>query len=200
MQQVQTKFQFDFIGSALNLQPRCVVQKMSVLRKQATDNLLKPGAGMRNGFQRGQLSLVFLFAFDHQPMEFSEVLAFSELMAFGFLPDSRAHVALGNTNLVKQLIQRYSLFFLQSFLNNCSVFLIEVTQSVPLMLVTINVSNVRFAMECSLAEASVGLCCVSEKFQHSLSKLLSGKEEVGCNTEVMSGSYDLIVFFFFFPL
>lgn len=32
----------------------------------------------------------------------------------------------------------------------------------------------------------------------SLRKLLFGKEEVGCNTEVMSSSYDLIVFFFFF--
>ena len=152
---------------------------------------------MRNGFQRGQLSLVFLFALDYQLMEFSEVLAFPELMAFGFPPDSRAHIALGNTNLVKQLIQRYGLFFLQSFLNNYSVFLIEATQSVPLMLVTISVFNVCFAMECSLAEASVKLFCISEKFQHSLSKLLFGKAEVGCNTEVISSSYDLIVFFFF---
>lgn len=42
---------------------------------------------MRKGLQRGSLLLVFLFAFDHQPMEFSEVLTFPELMAFGFLPD-----------------------------------------------------------------------------------------------------------------
>lgn len=34
------------------------------------------------------LALVsLLFAFDHQPIEFSEVLAFPELVAFGFLPD-----------------------------------------------------------------------------------------------------------------
>lgn len=40
---------------------------------------------MRNGFQRDQLSLVVLFAFDHQPMEFLEVLAFPD----GFWVSSR---------------------------------------------------------------------------------------------------------------
>lgn len=58
---------------------------------------------MGNGFQRGSLLLVFLFASDHQPMEFSEVLSFLALMAFGFLPDSLARITLGNTSLMKEL-------------------------------------------------------------------------------------------------
>lgn len=64
------------------------------------------------------------------------------------------------------------------------------------MLVTTNMFNVCFAVECSVIEASVKLSVIPKTFR-KVSKFLFGKEEGACNTEVTSSSYDLIVFFSF---